>query len=169
MHIQNSTPNDIDEIFKLYDFASAHQQSKGMVVWPKFERSLVETELAENRQWKLLIDNSIACVWATTFSDEEIWEERNIDAAVYIHRIATNPQHRGHNFVSMITEWAKEYAKANNKDFVRLDTLGNNTKLIEHYTNAGFTFLGIHRLTNTSSLPLHYQKEPNCCLFEIRL
>ncbi len=169
MKIINSTTKDIEVIFGLYDFASAHQQLKGVVVWPKFERSLVETELAENRQWKLLIDGSIACVWATTFSDEEIWEERNKDASVYIHRIATNPDFRGHNFVGIITEWAKEYAKNNHKDFVRLDTLGNNTKLIEHYTNAGFTFLGIRHLTKTATLPLHYQQEPNCCLFEIKL
>ena len=169
MEIKNSKSEDIDEIFRLYDFASAHQQLKAVVVWPKFERSLVETELAENRQWKLLMDDSVACVWATTFSDEDIWGERNKDAAVYIHRIATNPAFRGHNFVSSIVKWAKEYAKAKEKDFVRLDTLGNNAKLIKHYTNAGFTFLGIHHLTNTASLPLHYQKEPNCCLFEMKV
>ncbi len=62
------------------------------MVWPKFERSLVETELAENQQWKLMMDDVIACVWATTLSDAEIWEDRNKDAAVYIHRIATNPE-----------------------------------------------------------------------------
>ena len=169
MQIQNSTAGDIDTIFRLYDIASAYQQSKGVVVWPKFEHSLVETELAENRQWKLLIDDAIACVWATTFSDAEIWEERNKDAAVYIHRIATNPAFRGQNFVGIIVEWAKQFAKDHQKDFVRLDTLGNNVKLIEHYTKAGFTFLGIHRLTNTEGLPLHYQKEPNCCLFELSL
>lgn len=169
MQIVNSTPADIDEIFKLYDFASAHQQTKNVVVWPKFDRKLVETELAENRQWKLLIDDAIACVWATTFTDAEIWGERNADAAVYIHRIATNPNFRGRNFVSIIVDWAKKYAAGNKKDFVRLDTLGNNIKLIEVYTKAGFTFLGIHRLTNTATLPLHYQQEPNCCLFELRL
>jgi hypothetical protein len=169
MNILNSTRADIDEIFKLYDFASAYQQTKNVVVWPKFERSLVETELLEKRQWKLMIDENIACVWATTFSDEEIWGERNNDPAVYIHRIATNPGFRGHNYVGIIVNWARDYAKKNHKEFIRLDTLGNNVKLIEHYTSAGFDFLGIHKLTNTSTLPLHYQKEPNCCLFEIRL
>ena len=169
MQIQNSNDGDIDTIFRLYDIASAYQQSKGVVVWPKFEHSLVETELAENRQWKLMMDDAIACVWATTFSDAEIWGVRNKDAAVYIHRIATNPAFRGQNFVGIIVEWAKQFAKDHQKDFVRLDTLGNNVKLIEHYTKAGFTFLGIHRLTNTAGLPLHYQKEPNCCLFELSL
>lgn len=169
MHIENSTNNDLDEIFRLYAIASEYQKSKKtVVVWPTFERQLVETEIAENRQWKLLIGEEIACVWATTFSDEQIWEERNADAAIYIHRIATNPKFRGQNFVSLIVAWAKVYAKSCGKNFVRLDTLGNNEKLIAHYTSAGFYFLGMFELKNTDGLPSHYQGEP-ACLFEIRL
>jgi ribosomal protein S18 acetylase RimI-like enzyme len=108
-----------------------------------FERQLVETEIAENRQWKLIVDDAIACVWATTFSDAQIWEEKNADKATYNHRIATNPDLRGKNFVEIIAARAKEYAANNHLDFVPLDTIGNNTKLIAHYCNAGFEFLGI--------------------------
>jgi len=169
MKIENCVPEDIDEIFRLYKIASEYQKSKQtVVVWPEFKKQLVETEIAENRQWKLIIDKEIACVWATTFSDEQIWEERNADAAIYIHRIATNPNFRGKNFVAIIVEWARDYAKSKCKNFLRLDTLGNNTKLIEHYTNAGFRFLGMFDLKNTNGLPDHYHNVP-ACLFEIQL
>ena len=169
MKIENCVPEDIDEIFRLYKIASEYQKSKQtVVVWPEFKKQLVETEIAENRQWKLIIDKEIACVWATTFSDEQIWEERNADAAIYIHRIATNPNFRGKNFVAIIVEWAREYAKSKGKNFVRLDTLGNNTRLIDHYTKAGFHFLGMFDLKNTNGLPDHYQNVP-ACLFEIQL
>jgi GNAT superfamily N-acetyltransferase len=169
MKIENCSTKDIDEIFRLYKVAADYQRSKQtVVVWPEFDRQLVETEIAENRQWKLIIDGQIACVWATTFSDEQIWEERNADAAVYIHRIATDPNFRGNKFISLIVAWAKEYAKAHHKDFVRLDTLGNNVKLIEHYTAAGFRFLGMLDLKNTKGLPDHYHDVP-ACLFEIKL
>lgn len=169
MKIGNCTANDITEIFRLYKIASEYQKAKQtVVVWPAFKRQLVEAEIAENCQWKLIIGGEIACVWVTTFNDKQIWEERNADSAIYIHRIATNPNFRGNNFVSMIVEWAKEYAHNNSIDFVRLDTLGNNTKLIEHYTNAGFEFLGMFDLKNTEGLPDHYHNVP-ACLFEIRL
>jgi GNAT superfamily N-acetyltransferase len=169
MTIENSTATDIPEIFRLYKFASDYQTKiNATVVWPTFERELVETEVAENRQWKLLIDGQIACVWATTFTDEQIWEERNTDAAIYIHRIATNPNFRGQNFVAIIVNWAKEFAKKAGKDFVRLDTIGNNAGLIKHYTNAGFRFLGLFNLKNTNGLPAHYHHAP-ACLFEIKL
>jgi ribosomal protein S18 acetylase RimI-like enzyme len=169
MIIENSTEADITEIFRLYKIASEYQKAKQTVmVWPNFKQQLVATEIEENRQWKLLIDGEIACVWATAFTDEQIWEERNADAAIYIHRIATNPGFRGKNFVLHIVEWAKVYAKTMGKNFVRLDTLGNNTKLIEHYTGAGFTFLGMFDLKSTQGLPDHYHGVP-VCLFEMKL
>lgn len=169
MKIENCIENDLGEIFRLYRIASEYQKAKKtVVVWPEFEKQLVQTEIRENRQWKLIMKGEIACVWAIAFSDEQIWEERNADAAIYIHRIATNPSFRGKNFVSIIVEWAKEYAKKNEIDFVRLDTLGNNFKLIAYYTNAGFNFLGMFDLKNTSGLPAHYHNVP-ACLFEIDL
>jgi hypothetical protein len=62
MQILNSTANDIDQIFGLYKVATDFQKSKFIVQWPQFERSLIEKEIAELRQWKLIIDGQVACV-----------------------------------------------------------------------------------------------------------
>jgi ribosomal protein S18 acetylase RimI-like enzyme len=169
MKITNSTQKDIDQIFKLYKIASDYQCSKkSVVVWPDFDRTMVTKEIQENRQFKILIDDEVACVWAITFSDEQIWEERNVDAAIYIHRIATNPNFRGYNFVGKIVAWAREFAKTNQKRYIRLDTIGDNTRLIKHYTDTGFKFLGMFKLNNVHALPPHYKEGP-ACLFEIDL
>ena len=169
MEIKQSTIDDIDEIFRLYALAAAYQrEQKKVIVWPVFERGLVETEIAENRQWKMMIEGVIACVWATTFNDEKIWEARNADPAVYIHRIATNPVYRGQKFVALIVKWARQFAQQHHKDFIRLDTIGNNERLILYYEEAGFTSLGLHNLSNTEGLPPHYKVAP-ACLFEIRI
>jgi ribosomal protein S18 acetylase RimI-like enzyme len=167
--ISNCILEDSDRILSLYQSARDLQIQKGMVVWPIFEKDFIEKELSEQRQWKLVIDDAIACNWAITFSDKEIWGEKDKNDSIYIHRITTNPIFRGNRYIDKIVTWAKEFAKQRNKQFVRLDTLGNNTKLIEHYTSAGFQFLGMFELTDTSNLPGHYQNEPNCCLFEIDL
>lgn len=68
--------NDIDEIFRLYKIATDFQKTKFSVSWPEFERKLIETEINENRQWKIVANDKIICVWATTFNDPQIWEER---------------------------------------------------------------------------------------------
>jgi ribosomal protein S18 acetylase RimI-like enzyme len=168
MMIENSTIEDIDEIFRLYKLATDYQATRNSVCWPAFERSLVETEIKENHQWKMTEAGTMTCVWATTFSDPLIWEERNKDAAVYIHRIATNPVFRGKNLVIQIMDWAKEYARANNKKKLRLDTVGENKGLIKHYTSCGFNFLGLSKLKNTTGLPSHYENA-SVSLFELPL
>jgi GNAT superfamily N-acetyltransferase len=167
--IKNCALSDADSILQLYDAAMSLQTQRNSVVWLPFEKTFIEKEIKEGRQWKLMADEEIACNWAITFNDKEIWAERDKNDSIYIHRIATNPSFRGHRFIVDIVNWARGYARSQEKQFIRLDTLGNNTRLIQHYTSAGFSFLGIFRLDNTLGLPAHYQQEPNCCLFEMRI
>jgi hypothetical protein len=142
LEIKNSTLMDVNTILGLYDAAIELQTQKNMVVWPKFERSFVEKEIRENRQWKIMIGNEIACNWSITFEDKEIWGEKDYNNSIYIHRLAANPAFRGNRFIDVIVPWAKAYALSKGRRYVRLDTLGNNTRLIEYYTSAGFDFLG---------------------------
>ncbi len=169
MIISYSDLKDINEIFSLYKSATEFQKTTFPEnQWPQFERDLIEKEILEKRQFKLLIDKEIACIWAITFSDPEIWEEKNVDPAIYIHRIATNPKFRGNNYVQTIVDWARGYAILNGKEYIRLDTCGNNTKLIDHYRNSGFEFLGMKKLKNSEGLPAHYVNA-EVCYFEIKL
>lgn len=167
MIINHCELSDTGSILALYAAARALQTERGMVVWPVFDASLVEGEIREHRQWKIIEEGTLACNWAVTFEDRAIWGERDRDDAVYIHRFCTHPLFRGRRHVDGMVAWAKEYARQRGRRYVRLDTLGNNTGLIKHYTSAGFRFLGIFRLADTSTLPLHYQREPDCCLFEL--
>jgi GNAT superfamily N-acetyltransferase len=167
MEITNCLMSDAGEILLLYEAARDLQTQRKMVVWPSFEKSFIEREIQEKKQWKIVFENNIACNWAISFEDREIWGQKDNNDAIFIHRICTNPTLRGNRYIDLIVNWAKEYAREMGKQFVRLDTLGNNTRLIAHYTSAGFNFLGMFELTDTANLPLHYQNEPNCCLFEI--
>ena len=169
MKITNSTKEDIPEIFRLYRLATEFQKIKFPENhWPRFDEALVTTEVTENRQFKLLIDDEIACVWAITYSDPKIWEDDDNAACIYIHRIATNPDFRGNSFVKTIVGWATKFAKDQNKPYIRMDTCGNNESLIDHYKSCGFTFLGTKKLKSTTGLPSHYHKA-EVCFFEIRL
>lgn len=169
MEIKNCLLSDANEILSLYEAARNLQTQKKMVIWPTFEKSFIEKEIQEKRQWKIIVDNVIVCNWAVTFEDREIWGQKDKNDGIYIHRICNNPMYRGNRYIDTIVEWSRKYAAKIGKQFVRLDTLGNNTKLIEHYTSAEFEFLGMLKLTDTANLPSHYQNEPNCCLFEIDL
>lgn len=168
MQIINSTTRDIDTIFELYDAAVAYQKTKFYKHWQGFDFSLVEKEIAEKRQFKIMLDDAIVCVFAITFSDAYIWGIRDQSPSIYIHRIVTHPAFRGNNFVKNIVEWAVKYGNENGKQFVRMDTWGDNQRLIDHYTNCGFTFLGLSDTISDESLPKHYQGI-RLSLFEIAI
>ena len=169
MKIENSKIDDLATIFELYDVATQYQIEKKIVThWPKFDEQMVLNEIDENRQFKLIIDNQIACVWAITLSDPEIWQELDNESSIYIHRIASNPDFRGQHFVRHIVDWAQTYCKENHKKYIRMDTVGENMGLIAHYQKYGFLFLGLSKLTNTTKLPSHYHNSV-VSLFEIKL
>ncbi|MCE3227769.1 MAG: family N-acetyltransferase [Bacteroidetes bacterium] len=156
MQILPSIPTDIDIIFEFYDKAIAFQKANSNQHWLPFERSLIEKEIEEHRQWKIVMEGKIVCIFAITFSDPNIWGERNTVPAIYIHRIVTNPDFRGNNFVGNIVDWAKIYGKQHEKRYVRMDTWGDNLKLKSYYEKFGFSYLGIITPQRVNELPAHY-------------
>lgn len=156
MEFLNSTTDDLSTIFDLYDAAIAHQKAVSNEHWLPFDRELVAREIAEGRQWKIVIDGEIACIFLVAYSDAAIWGERDKDPSIYLHRIVTNPAFRGRGFVRQIVHWAQKHGQATGKQYLRLDTWGTNDKLKSLYTQCGFTFLGVGLPADTTALPKHY-------------
>src|SRR5215213_8627095 len=100
MEIQKCKVADVGAIMELYAAARQLQTERKMVVWPHFDESFLIKEIEETRQWKLILWQTIVCNWSISFEDKEIWGERDVDNAVYIHRIATHPQYRGNRFIN---------------------------------------------------------------------
>ncbi len=157
MKIVNCTKEDIEIIFSLYDAAIAFQKTVFDKHWLGFDEAMVENEINENRQYKIMIGNTVVCIFVLAFNGPYIWGEKDKNPSVYIHRIVTHPQHRGNGYVKNITAWALEYGRSNGKKFVRMDTWGDNQKLIDYYTACGFTFLGLTGKLYNSRLPKHYE------------
>ncbi len=166
--IQPSTLTDLDAIINLYTSAIEHQKKVFTKHWQPFDRKMIETEIHENRQWKLVIDDRIVCIFAITYNDPIIWKEKDAEPSIYLHRIVTHSQHRGRFFVKDIVAWAKEFGKQHEKKFIRMDTFGDNQKLIDYYVSCGFKFLGLTTLGTAADLPKHYQNA-SLSLFEISI
>lgn len=168
MKIINSTAEDIDIIFSLYDAGTVLQKKVAQKHWLGFDRTLIENEINEKRLWKIVADQQIVCVFSIAFEDPFIWKEKDKDPAIYIHRIATHPDFRGNGYVKNIVDWAKTYAPANGKEFIRMDTGSGNDKLNNYYVSCGFNYLGIIATGDAPELPAHY-KNGTSSLFEIQL
>lgn len=169
MRITECAPEDIRAIFDLYDKAVEFQKTKSQKHWQKFDESLIEKEISENRLWKILEGEEIACIFTIAHSDPLIWGNRaDEEPALYIHRIVTNPMFRGRGYVKTIIQWAKEYGLRLGKKFIRIDTWGDNQKLNDYYLGCGFTFIKTVTPQETNKLPKHYDGI-SLSLFEIRI
>ena len=167
IQVLNSQISDIDVIFQFYDMAIAHQKKVFNKHWQGFDRALIETEIKENRQFKILVNGTVACVFATTFNDKLIWGDKDKDS-IYIHRIVTHPEFRGYAFVKEIIKWAKDFASKQGIKFIRMDTWADNEKLLEYYTGCGFNYVGVVTMKKTDGLPKHYEGI-SLSLFEIKV
>ena len=156
MRITECAAEDINTIFDLYDKASEFQKTKSEKFWQKFDESLIKTEIRENRLWKILEEDEIACIFSIAHSDPLIWGEKAGERSLYIHRIVTNPLFRGLGYVKKIIEWAQEFSRKFGKKFIRIDTWSDNQKLIDYYQNCGFNFIRTVTPQNTDKLPKHY-------------
>ena len=167
MKIEPSSVADIDCIFEFYDLAVAYQKTKFNKHWMGFDRKMVLNEITENRQWKIIIDDEVACVFAITFQDESIWKEKNADDAVYFHRIVTHPKFKGQHLVKRIVTWGLAFAKEKKLHYLRMDTWGDNEELIGYYQKCGFDFLGVIT-PEYKGLPKHYEGI-SLSLFQIKV
>lgn len=156
MQFLNCVEEDIPAMQQLYDLAREFQKEKSNWHWLSFENALLKKEIEEKRQWKIMEDGKITCIFMTLYDDPYIWGERNKDPSIYIHRIVTHPDFRGKNYTIKIINWAKEQAKKLNKHFIRMDTWGENNKLRDYYVKCGFTFLETITPQSTENLPTHY-------------
>ena len=157
MTILSCNASDLDTLFWFYDQAIAYQKKVFNKHWLGFERDRVLQEIAEERQFKVILDGDVAAVFVITNNDPLIWKELDKDKAVYLHRIVTHPDHRGKGIVPMIVSWAREFCRTHDLDFIRLDTWLDNSRLIGYYESCGFQFVRNAILDDLSDLPSHYQ------------
>lgn len=157
IQIVNSTIQDLTTIFEFYDMAIAHQKQVSNMYWQSFDLDLVKKEIEENRQYKILVNGQIAAIFIVTFNDPQIWQERDKDPSIYIHRIVTHPEFRGYGFVNRIINWAKAHALQNQFQYIRMDTWAENDKLLSYYVSCGFNHVGTVTTQPNSDLPKHYE------------
>lgn len=158
MIITQSIPDDVPVIRELFAAAIEYQKQKVDNHWHELNEAGLVKEIAEQLHWKIMEKDRIAAFFSIAFTDALIWDERDADPAIYLHRIVTNPSFRGRGYVGAITDWAEAYGGEAGKAFVRLDTDRNNTRLNAYYQQCGYTFCGTKTFHDTSNplIPKHY-------------
>jgi len=152
--IVHTVESDLDVIFSFFDAAIEYQKTNNFPVWPDYDKGLLKDDIVNKRQYKILIDNQVACVFTICFSDEIVWREKNKDKALYLHRCVVNPQFKGLKLFEHITNWAIRYAKSNDIEYLRMDTWGDNDTLVNYYLDFGFQIIEYFTTPESEELPI---------------
>lgn len=158
MTFAHTVPEDLDVLEELFRLAIAYQHTRGADGWHGMNRPLIEREISRQLHWKIVEDERIACFFSVAHSDRLVWDEKDTDPSIYLHRIVTNPAFRGKGYVKYIVAWAEDLGRALGKRYIRLDTGRDNQRLNAYYRECGFEYCGIKQFDDPSdpAVPAHY-------------
>ncbi|RZM00229.1 MAG: GNAT family N-acetyltransferase, partial [Pedobacter sp.] len=137
MVIIPATTTDLPEIYWLFEQAIAYQKENNFIGWQTYDKDYLAADVERGLLFKLINEAGIAGIFCVCYTDELIWREREKHDAVYLHRIVVHPAHRGVRLFEDILHWARQHAKDQGRNFVRMDTWASNKKLIGYYLRYG--------------------------------
>jgi ribosomal protein S18 acetylase RimI-like enzyme len=152
--ITNTTLQDLNIIYWLFDEATKLQNKNGYKVWESIDKEALQDDIKNILQFKVVRDEDILGIFSIQFNDPFIWRERDQKDAIYLHRIVVNPNFKGQKLFEKVLTWAIQLAKQENQKFLRMDTWADNYQLIEYYKSYGFQFIENYKTPDIQELPI---------------
>ena len=98
----NTTQDDLDTIYGLFESAIAYQRKNTYPVWKGYDKNALIKDIEEGNQYKITMGKDIAMLFSVCYSDPLIWGERENGNALYLHRIVVNPAYKGNKLFAMV-------------------------------------------------------------------
>lgn len=155
--IENTIESDLQLICWMFDEAILYQKLKNYPVWNGYDVAVLQNDIAQKIQYKIVVNGEIACIFSVCYTDPIIWGKKDKGDAIYLHRIVVNPKYKGQKHFEKIFAWAKNHAIENDFNFIRMDTWADNPNIISYYCSFGFEFLTNFTTPNTADLPVQHR------------
>lgn len=146
--IRTAEIKDLQEIKSLTEACAQAMIKKNIYQWNEHYPSLEKLE-ADILKKELFVLEEVAkiigIIVITPTKDEEYipieWLSKT-ENNLYIHRLATHPDHWGKGYAQKLMEFAETYAKQQQYESVRLDTFSQNPRNQRFYEARGYQRLG---------------------------
>jgi len=157
MKILPSAASSNDQFRDFWNGALAYQTLKHLPLWPPYPEQQVKEDIRAGLHFSAFTpDGVLAGYFSLTLSDKSIWDEKEQGDAIYIHRMCVNPERKGNNLAASVLSWSYGYARSLGRKFVRMDTWGDNQRIINYYAACGFKHIGNRQLGLVPELSPHY-------------
>lgn len=122
-------------------------------------RQAFENDLRRNELYVIEKAGAICgMVTITTLIDKEYipvaWLTKN-DNAIYIHRLAVQPENQGKGYAQKLMDFAEDLARKQGYSSVRLDTFSKNKRNQNFYEKRGYQKLSDIYFPKQSEYPFH--------------
>ncbi|MDQ6842974.1 MAG: GNAT family N-acetyltransferase [Bacteroidota bacterium] len=152
--IINTTKEDLEFIYSLFEEAIAYQKRKNFPVWNGFDKDVLIKDVEQKQHYKIIIEKEIACVFSVLKADPLIWQEKEKGDAIYLHRIVAAPKYKGQKQFEKVLKWSIDFARQHEIKFIRMDTWAHNANIIDYYKSYGFNLLQNVKTPDTPDLPI---------------
>ena len=152
--VVNTRMSDLPFIYRLFDKAMVYQKRNGYPVWPDYDRAVLQQDIKDQRQFKVLTQQGTQGVFSICYSDPIVWRECDQGDAIYLHRIVVNPVFKGQELVRKVLDWARAQAKEQKLPFIRMDTWADNPTMIAYYQRFGFEIVDHYTTPESEELPI---------------
>ncbi len=153
IRIEDVRPEDLPLVHWIYEEAILYHKRMRYNVWKGYDKEVLALETRNGLLHKLLVNDEIALVFSAIYSDKLLWGDRDQDDAVYVHRLAVNPEFRGKRLFVYVFDWLLKEAKQKGRKYLRLDTWGDNPKMIAYYESFGYQSFNYHKSGDDPDLP----------------
>ncbi len=151
--IAHTTQDDLEFIDWMFEEAIAFHQKNNYPVWQKYDEAFLLREIREKQQYKIRIDGHLALIFSVVYSDPMLWRQKEKGNALYLHRIVVNPHFKKRRLFGVLLNWAIHHARVKGIKYIRMDTWGDNPKIIDYYKSFGFRFVENYTTSNSAELP----------------
>lgn len=139
---------ELQEIKSLTESCARAMIDKGIYQWNEHYPSLekLRKDILKDELYVLKQHNQILGIIVITSEKDEEYNPINwlskTENNLYIHRLATHPDHWGKGYARQLMDFAEERARKDNYESVRLDTFSMNKRNQRFYEARGYQRLG---------------------------
>lgn len=139
--VEQAGANDVETVSAILQESANWLIEKGEKLWQLDELAAdkIKEQVESGMFWLAKVEGEAAGCVRFQLEDKEYWGDVPHEDSAFIHRLAVRRKFAGQGISRALVDWAKTKAKAEGKEFLRLDCI-NRENLRQVYENYGFKF-----------------------------
>ena len=159
--IKRAKNSDLQKIKKLTEACAQAMIEQGIYQWNEYYPSIekLQVDVEKKELFKLVSNDEILGIIVLTPVKDEEYESINwlskTENNLYVHRLATHPEHWGSGLGQQLMNFAENLARKENYESVRLDTFSLNKRNHKFYEARRYQRLGSIYFPKQSEAPFY--------------